>query len=345
MNWLSIFWVFSHFLSAIAIFIGMHRRFPVAFIILGIQLLIFSLKAISYDLVYYLENFSNPSDSFEIGFNLLTLFLNLISGGNPYFSLWLVQIGGAAFFIYLLATAHNRTVKIKFTSLDWFSTAVAFSLTLFYFMGSQNVLRQFLATMLVGYSGLLMYHNRKTKAFLLMILAVTVHFGTIIFVVISLAAVLLLRCHYAVSIPAFMIGGTLMTLFLKIIAPDLEYLIIDFATGDERTGGSTKAIVYFLFLLISYAIIAGSREKFEVVISTVIKLRFFLFFFALPFAIFNLDEFYSRIIFPLFFLDSILICRSFIHGSSDRYNYSSSFLLFSYAFAPNVHNLLSVLDA
>jgi hypothetical protein len=207
-------------------------------------------------------------------------------------------------------------------------------------MGSQNVLRQFIAITIVGYSFLSIYQGNKMRCAIFMILSVLFHFGTVIFVAFSLSYFAFRKYRYSVSLPLFFFGGGLMALVLNVIYPELEYLITGFATGDERTGAPLKAVIYFLLIIFSFLIISRSIQVKELLVSVVLKLRFFLFFFSLPLVFLGLDEFYSRVIFPLFFFDAILICRSFLRGASQLYNYSSAVLVASYAFAPNALNLL-----
>jgi hypothetical protein len=340
MSWLSVIWILNHLLLAVLISLGTHKRFFGILLVGILQLILILSKPISYDLNQYIDYFSDPNYSFEIGFSVFSILINYVTNGNAYFSLWFFQNIGVLSFAYLLGKLFKNTLKINITVKEYIYLIVAFYLTLFYFMGSQNVLRQYIAIILVGFGFLFQYQGKILLAAVFIVISVLFHLGTIIFVAFSLASLFLRKFSYVLSLPIFFAGGAIMAFGFNEFYPETEYLTIGFAAGDERTVASLKASVYFLILILSFLIISRSIQSKEFLVSFIVKLRFYIFFFSLPLVFLSLDEFYSRIIFPLFFMDAILICRSFISGTTKQYNFSSAMLIFSYAFAPNALNLL-----
>lgn len=317
-------------------------------VLLALMALIFSLifviKEPTYDLLVYIDIINNSEFIHEPVSNWFLSLVEVLSFGYT----WLYTI-----LITALLLALNVTALIGFSPVEspryrgfaeiMLSTCVVF-LSLYFFLGSQNVLRQCLSVSLFL---LFLAYQAKRKYFnsiVFLLLSVFSHFGN--------APIIMLLSFYKIFISnltlknslflGFFLGGVGI-FFIKYLFSSNDYLVSDFALSDERTSLWVKWLAISIIVAATTYLTAHHEIHNDKSIQFLLEIRVLLFGILTAIFIFNLNEMFTRVAFNLYAFDMILAFRLLNLSKivSKNTSYASLILLMSTAFAPNIFQLLN----
>lgn len=335
-------WFLIHFIASIHLFFN--RKFYILFIFLFLSplLTIYILKNPSYDLVYYYWMWQYSGNWYEPGYNLISNFFSTISFHIPKISHLFFQ-----FFclIIIFITAKNlfKNVELnpnKNSLIIFLSVTTIALLSIFFFLGSQNVVRQFLATLFIFY-GYSLINQKKKKGILFYLIAITTHYGSIITVLLLMLNHITKKSISLNLLISFIASNLLVFLLLNIFQNyEMVKFYLNFSFMDDRS-------TYLKFLLITGSIFITtiiffvSPEKKINQLRNLIFLKLSFTIFSLPLFYFSLFELYSRYIYAYYIIDMYLIIFIIFKNCSQLYRLMCIVILLSYGVAPNIKNILS----
>jgi len=331
-------WIYSHVMVAILLLVTGKSSIFINFMVILAILYSLIIKQPSYDLVHYLDFLANPTEreDFGIAFVEISKALNALTGEQAivtYGILILLSIFGIVRYYAELSRLNSVTVR-RYIEI---STAVLMSI--FFFMGSQNVLRQYTALIILGLGFVSLLGGRKMFGLLFIAVSMFIHNSMPLVALIIVGAWFTRSLNIIQTSFVHFIFGAIFILLLRIIMPNLEYLSSEFALGTERSGAALKSTLYLLITASTHFLLSRSVMYNEPRFKFILFLRWCVLAFALPAVIFGYQEFYSRLVFPLFFLDLTVLIGSFLRGSDKHQRASGALILMAYSVAPNVINV------
>jgi EpsG family len=300
-------------------------------------ILALALKPNTYDLIAYLDYFSEPFPT-DIGFYFLSSVLVSI-GLAPVGILLLFQLL-IAFILYLVVVVAAPKKDLGLSLFLVFGS-------LFFILASQNILRQGLSVCLamLAYVVLLKNNKRFLTSSCLVFISLTIHIWTIILLLLMALEFLLnsfgknsLKQLYCFSF-GLLLG--LVSLFIvgKLGASEI-YLDANFSWEGNRTSSMAKLAIYAAIFFTTHYLV-GNLFNLEGFLKRIYSMRILIFSFSLPLAIYG--EVFSRIqVFFYAFEALILIWLYFLNKS--RAKFALIFIAIAYAFAPNALNILTLVD-
>lgn len=331
-------WIAAHALASLLTL--MRRRFPPLGSVVVLALVGWSLiaKPPSYDLIRYLEFFSEAQhrDDFEIGFRLISSLSSRLLGGDAFLVYTLFVLASVYGLLRIHLTVAGDRIGIKPSIIG---CTAAIVLSVFFLMGAQNVLRQYLSLILLGLAFVCYYRSRIFLSIFLCIGALSFHQSAILFATVMLFVLVALKRGRVFAIAGSFILSFVALGSISLIQPDHDFFTEGFAWGEERSSTAVKFFVYFLTLLITHLSLIKSALNQAHEYQVVFLMRWVCLVIALPAVLFGYDDLFSRLIFPLFIFD-FLVLSAALSGRSDRFvRFSAAILLAAYAVAPNVLNV------
>lgn len=325
------FWVLSHLLAALsAIFC---RNFGPVFLISFVFLFVsYLIKTDTFDLVVYSEYFKNPS-GYEILFlNVSRLLSSFRFEPDAIKFFWQLVIVCLCLIAVRCLFSEIRLNKILFLLLS----------TPFFFLGSQNVLRQGVSCSLalVGFS-LLLKKRHKILAFMLLVASVFIHFYTglifLLFILPMMFIVANIICTKEIFFLAGIFLGIIITLTVELSFSAFVYFNNEVSWGAARSDSLTRLLgVSLVFFLISSL---PFSQPSSVALVRLMKTR--IFFFGFCVSLIKYPEVFSRLTFIGYGFDFIMLC-AFWGEPPVKFEERLKFavVLVAYGFAPNIIRVL-----
>ncbi len=323
-----------------------YKRYGAVLLFLSAIFLIsvYAFKAPTYDLLVYTDNILNSDYVYEPVSNFFLSLVEIFSFGVS----WLYPI----IITLLLLTLHvvglinlqsNTEKRYRGFTQILLASSVA-SLSLYFFLGSQNVLRQCIS---IGFFILFFASYEKKNYFTsiaFLILSAFGHYGNIpIIFLMSLYIIVINNTSLIKSLSIGMILGAVGVLGLRFFVGSIDYLIADFAFSEERSSLSVKFAAIFALVVITTILIDTRMRLGSKLIASILGLRFLLLGLLISIFLFDLSEMFTRVAVNLYALDMILVFC--LLSTKTRLNYNSrhsiALLILSSAFAPNVFQILS----
>ena len=338
-------WFVSHVFFAFVLFFKKRLPFFLSiFVFLPIALM-YLKKAPTYDLIIYYKYFAAAWDFLEPGFRYLILILNKILAANSF----LIHIA-YQFISIILIFITSKKIFYKNTlskpSLYYFMPVTVISVyTLFYFLGSQNVIRQYFAFIISFIGFIYLLNNKKLTSILLFLLSLTFHQMTIVYFPLYLLIKMFKNQRLLIYLFS-LIGGLSFYIILTTIMSDNPIVknYINFQDDGQffkGRSGFLKVLLISLSIFVTTIIFKLCKEFQVENIKLLLKFRLALFFFVLIFAITGIYELWLRIIFVFYFMDLLLISYIAFNNTTQKYRFACVLLILSYAIAPNAKNILS----
>ena len=338
-------WFVSHILFAFVLFFKKRLPFFLSvFVFLPIAL-IYLKKSPSYDLIFYYEYFNAAWEFLEPGFRYLIFILNKILAANSF----LIHIAYQFISIILIFIAskklfHENTSKKA--NLYYFLPVTVISVyTLFYFLGSQNAVRQYFAFIISFIGFIYLLNNKKLISLFLFLLSFSFHM--MVFLYLPLYFLIKWFKNQRLLIYLFsLLGGLSFYIILTTIMSDNSIVKVyinfhDNSQFQETRSGILKVVLISLSIFVTTLIFKSCKEYQLENIKLLLKFRLALFFFVLTFAITGIYELWGRIIYVYYFADLLLISYVAFKNTTQKYRFSCVLLILSYAIAPNAKNILS----
>ena len=301
-------------------------------------------KNVTIDLKHYYAQFSAAGVWWEPGWGYFSMILSKIFSNNPYLVHFAYQIF-SLLLIFSLSKKFYSTLALKKT--NYYFLVPAFSLTIytiFYFLGSQNVLRQFIASILCLYAFYFGQKNKWFSSFLIYFISVFFHLSSAIIIPIYFLMSLRVNQKLIKYFLSFFAGLGLVSLIFIIFKdnPQVAFYIEIQDHADYKSRST-----YFKFFALSFSLFfthflftRTPEFKFDV-IKKFLEFRFAIYFLALPLAFFELWTLWTRITVIIYFLELLLMLLMIYSKTSQRYRFVCALLILSYGIAPNVKNILS----
>lgn len=336
-------WFIFHVLFAFILFFNKRLPYYLSILVFLPIALVYLKKNQSYDLIFYYDYFKAAWTFLEPGFSYLILILNKTLFANSF----LIHIAYqflSMILIYIVARKLFFEEKFKKKNLYFFVPVTSISLyTLFYLLGSQNAVRQYLA-FVISFIGLLYFINSKNiKAFLLFALSITFHQMSVLYFPLFFLIKFFKNQKLLIYILSF-IGGLCIYVLLVTVLSDYTYVKFYLTFQDEHFGGRSgliKVILLTLSIFVTTYIFRSCKEFESKNIQLLLKFRMTLFFYVLIFAIVGFYELWGRIIFVFYFIDLLMITNIAFKNTTQKYRFSCALIIISYAIAPNAKNILS----
>lgn len=331
-------WITAH-LSAIAVH---NLRPPLRsigmLVVLGLLTTAYILKPFSYDLIQYLYYFEDPQNDFEPIFAAFASALMLVTGENAILALILLELLSMLLAVVVIYTVLR---KPDGAPVSLIATAIITASTLFFFLGSQNVIRQFVATLLVAIAIHSLFCRKWLQLVFYAALAIGFHKSALLSLLICFLAYACLRQRYVLKVFLFGALGMLLTAALPFITEGEGYSDRSIDWGDIRTSALTKLFIYAAICVATHAPIARLLRRESIEFRLILSVRISFLAFTAPLAFFGYDEAFTRVLFPYFLFEAILLAKCFFLRPTNLSNLVIIVLLCSYAFAPNVANIFA----
>lgn len=335
-------WVISHLILIPVAFRRLSAGLLVALSLIVVAFYI--QKNPSYDLISYINSVSASSFIYEPFSNLFLVIVRILSAGDDRLVsvfitvlLALLNIGS----LVCLRSSNGGRFQRKDRAL--LALIVVLS-SLYFFLGSQNVVRQCLSV-----TWFLLYLSLRTKsrnlpAAFCLLLSTLSHFGNIpviyfMTVYLLIGTKLSIRATTALGAIVATVGLWALTTYF----PDVEYLLSDFAYSEERSSINVKWAAIALLVTTTTVVLGGVAEASDLPVKLLLKLRSLLFGAMTAVYVFDLNEMFTRISVNLYAIDMMLL---FCLLDSDlirswRVKIASLLLLLSPVAAPNVYQILN----
>lgn len=338
---LFLLWVLIHFLILPTIY----RRVNTAFFVLIFlfTFILFLVKEPSYDLVTYLYNISSSDYVYEPVSNLFLYFIEIISAGllwlapiNITMALLLLNVAGLVFIQPITEQYYRGLTQI-------FLAICVVSLSLYFFLGSQNVVRQclsisFFILFIAAYT-----NKQRSLSFSFLALSAFSHYGN--FPVIFLLSLYFLTMSDLSSKWSLFLGiivGSIGFFALQMLNFMTDYFTSDFSLSEERTSLFIKWSV-LTFSVISTTYLCNQEKLLKLQsINVLLGLRCLLLGIITAIFAADLNEMFSRVAVNLYACD-MMLTFSLLNSKSSRNvktNLALIILISSSAIAPNVFQIL-----
>ena len=301
-------------------------------------------KNITVDLKYYYAQFKAGGAWFEPGWGYLTMVLSKIFSSNPYLVHFAYQIF-SLLLIFSLSKKFYSTLALKKTNYYFLVPAISLTIyTIFYFLGSQNVLRQFIASILCLYA---FYYGQKNKwfySFLIYFISIFFHLSSAIIIPIYFLMSLQVNQKLIKFLLSFFAGLGLVSLIFIIFK---DHPAVVFYIEIQEQADYKSRSTYFKFIALSFSLFVTHflftrtpEFKFDV-IKKFLEFRFAIYFFALPFVFFFFFSLWTRITVIIYFIEIFLMMLMIFSKTSQKYRFVCALLILSYGIAPNVRSILT----
>ena len=302
-------------------------------------------KNVTVDLKYYYVQFSTGGAWFEPGWGYLSMVLSKIFSGNPYLVHFAYQIF-SLLLIFSLSKKFYSSLALKKTTYYFIVPAISLTIyTMFYFLGSQNVLRQFVASILCLYA---FYYGQKNKwisSFFIYFISIFFHLASAIIIPIYFLMSLRVNQKIIKYVICF-IGGTVLLGLILIILKDNPRVAF-YIEIQDATEFKENRITYFKFIVLSFSLFVTHflftrtpEFKFDI-IKKFLEFRFAIYFLALPMVFFELWTLWTRITVIIYFIEIFLMMLMIFSKTSQKYRFVCALLILSYGIAPNVRSILT----
>jgi len=339
------YWFLLHFLLSLTLFFSKRYTYFISLVFFTLMSYFYLSKNITADLRYYYIQFKTGGAWFEPGWGYLTMILSKIFFGNPVLVHFVYQFF-SLLLIFSLSKKFYSSLALKKT--NYYFIVPAFSLiiyTIFYFLGSQNVLRQFVANIICLYA---FYHGQKNQwasSFLFYFISILFHLSSAIIIPIYFLMSLSVNQKTIKYLLCFFAGTVLLGLLLVIFRenPKVAFYIQIQEAAEFKQNRSTyfKFMVLSLSLFFTHFLFTKTPEfKFDV-IKKFLEFRFAIYFLALPMVFFELWTLWTRITVVIYFIELFLMMLMIFSKTSQKYRFVCGLLILSYGIAPNVKNILS----
>lgn len=330
---IAFYWSFIHFIFFIYfLFIKKNKYYNPFFLFL--LFIIYVFKDPTYDLVWYLDYFSNPYLMKDFLFYTITDFF--VFFGNPLITLWFY------FFINLFLIIFSVKINEKFDvnySIVVLSVLVLGSI--FFVLGTQNAIRQslalsfFLLYISLSYRSFFSFKN-IFLIFLFASIAIGIHWSSYFYFFLYFLFVLFFPLKNKFIFLVYIGLGILIYYLISHYMAGGTYVDESIDWGDKRTSSSVKLFfVSILFFITDYLFRKKNHTSYAFYL---LEFRFFLFFVMLPLSM--LPEAYARI---LYFYNAVelLLMLLYSNSSYNLHKYAVGLWFLSAGFAPNAINILS----
>lgn len=335
-------WLINHLLFG---FIALKKfSFDLLFTLSCISLALFAFKVPTYDLLIYYENINNSDYVYEPVSNLFLIIIEVLSFG--YYWTYSLLITSIFLFMNVCALVRflpNHTKNYN-KNKDLFLSACVIMSSLYFFLGSQNVLRQCLSVTFF----LLFYAFYKKQnflfAFIFFVTSLFCHYGNIpIVILMSFYIIYMSKFPTKLVLVTGIIFGSLGIIGLKLLIPSLDYLGADFSFSEERTSLFMKWISISFIVIITHYL---SHLHFHLVVTHVkpiLNLRLLFVGILTSLFLFDLSELFSRVAFNLYALDMVLLYYLLNFKTQLNAGARSTIIIFilSFAFAPSVYQIMN----
>ena len=338
-------WFFFHVVFAFVLFFNKRLQFFFSIIVFFPIALIYLVKEPTYDLVFYYKYFENAWTYLEPGFRFLVLILNKLLAANSFLIHIAFQFISMLLIFYTSKKLFFDENQKKKNFYLFIPVTVITFYTLFYLLGSQNNLRQFIAFIISFIGFLYLLNNQKIKSLLLFALSMTFHFASIFYFPLFFLIKIFKNQRLLIYCISFF-GGILIYSIMVMYLSD-HYGVQFYMTFQDQAGfekdrsGLIKIILLSLIIFVTNFIFKSCKEFSSESIKLLLTFRMTLFSYILIFAMTGLYELWSRIIFAFYFIDLLLISYIAFIKTTQKYRFSCVLIILSYAIAPNAKNILS----
>jgi len=338
-------WFVSHVFFAFVLFFKKRLPFFLSIFVCLPIALIYLKKAPSYDLIFYYKYFEAAWDFLEFGFRYLILILNKILAANSF----LIHIAYQFISIILIFITSKKLFyenTSSKTNLYYFVPVTVISVyTLFYFLGSQNAVRQYFAFIISFIGFIYLLNNKKLISLLLFLISMSIHKMVVLYFPLFLLIKMFKNQKILIYLISFLGGLGLFTILITILSDNFVVKIYmnfhDNSQFQESRSGIIKVVLISLSIFVTTLIFKSCNEYKLENIKLLLKLRLALFFYVLIFAITGIYELWGRIIYVFYFIDLLLISHIAFKNTTQKYRFSCALIILSYAIAPNAKNILS----
>lgn len=341
---LFVYWFSLHFLISISLIFNKRFTFYLSLLFFVLMSYLYISKNATVDLVVYFTQFSYQQAWFEPGWGYLSLALSKVFSGNPYrvhFTYQLISL----LLIFFLSKKFFSEYSIPKKKYYFLIPAMSLTIyTIFYFLGSQNVLRQFLSSIICLYA---FYYGLNNKWFLslsLYLISITIHISSAI--LIPLYFILSIRTSQKMINYLLSFIGGLLLIFLM-LSIFREHPAVETYITIQDAADYKSRITYFKFIVLSFSLFfthflfTNTQEFKFFIIKKFIEFRFAVYFFALPFAFFQFWDLWTRITLITYFIELMLMMLIVFFKASQKYRFTCALLVMSYGIAPNVMAILN----
>ena len=308
------------------------------------MLFFYKSKNVTQDLFNYYVQFASQGAWFEPGWGYFSMALSKVFLGNPYIVHFFYQIL-SILLIFILAKKFFSKYAVERSNYYFLIPAMSITIyTMFYFLGSQNVLRQFFSSIFCLYAFYFAQQKKWFFSFVFYVISITFHLSSSILIPLYF---ILSRINNQKLINYFLsfIGGVLLFILMLSIFRENPAVEAYFTIQDQQDykNRSTyfKFIILSLSLFITHFILSKTLEfKFDV-IKKFLEFRIAIYFFALPFAFSQLWDIWTRIYLVTYFIELMLMLLIIFSKTSQKYRFGCALLVMSYGIAPNVMKILN----
>lgn len=308
-----------------------------------LQFFVYLTKDPSYDLLVYIQNINNSDYYYEPVSNFFLYLIELLSFGSTWLCTALITGLLLALHSFGLASLLVESPKRYFGHNQQLLAICVVLSSLYFFLGSQNVLRQSLSIGL--FILFISYHLKRNHLISVFFLALSgfSHYGNL--PIILLMTVYLLFTPNLTGVKSFLIGlflGMLGVLALKLLDFSTDYLVTDFSISEERTSLLLKWLFVSMVVFLTTYLIDSKGGGALRTINWVLGLRCLLIGLLTSIFIFDFNEMFSRIAVNLYALDMILLFLliGFDFSLKNKSKFAILILICSPALAPNVFQIL-----
>jgi len=338
-------WFISHIFFAFVLFFKKRLPFFVSLFVLVPMALLYLKKSPTYDLKFYFKYFVHVYEFLEYGFRYLILILNKILAANSF----LIHIAYQFISIILIFITSKKLFyenSSSKTNFYYFVPVTVISVyTLFYFLGSQNAVRQYFAFIISFIGFIYLLNNKKLISLLLFLTSMTIHKMVVLYFPLYLLIKIFKNQRALIYLISFLGGLGLFTILITILSNNFIVQIYmnfhDNSQFQDSRSGVLKVVLISLSIFVTTIIFKSCKENQLENIKLLLKFRLTLFFYVLIFAINGIYELWGRIIFVFYFIDLLLISHIAFKNTTQKYRFSCALIILSYAIAPNAKNILS----
>lgn len=338
------YWFLLHFLLSLTFVFSKRYNYFISLIFLTLMLFLYISKNVTVDLKHYYAQFTAAGVWWEPGWGYFSMVLSKIFSSNPYLVHFAYQIF-SLLLIFSLSKKFYSTLVLKKTNYYFLVPAISLTIyTVFYFLGSQNILRQFIASILCLYAFYFGQKNKWFSSFLIYFISVFFHLSSAIIIPIYFLMSLRVNQKLIKYFLSFF-AGLVMVILIFMIFRDHPQVAFYIEIQDHVDYKSRST--YFKFFALSFSLFfthflftRTPEFKFDV-IKKFLEFRFAIYFLALPLVFFELWTLWTRITVIIYFLELLLMLLMIYSKTSQRYRFVCALLILSYGIAPNVKNILS----
>ena len=332
------FWIGAHVFALLLLFL--FRQFPPLGGVAVVVLILWSLiiKPPTYDLVHYLDFLSAPEgrSDFEIGFRLFAQATAAIFGGNPIASYALLSFGS----VVALWKLHRGVAGgERGRACSVLGVLAAMTLCIFFFLGTQNVLRQYLSLIFLALSTVYFVRSERALSVIAFVLATSFHQSAILFGALIALSLTVRKCGAQTAVLLTVSFSMLFFAALGLVQPTNPYFYEDFSWSEERSSAAIKLAAYSFVVGATHLLLVNSPLNRQGMYREILFLRWICVAFAAPAVWYGYDDLFSRLVFPLFLLDFLILAAVLSKMSIRLERASAAILIAGYAVAPNVLNV------